>query len=280
MQIQWFPGHMAKTKRLIKENIKLVDLVLELLDARIPQSSSNPDLKEITGNKEKIIVLNKADLADPQISRQWKDYYEGRGIRTVGINAIKGEGVDRLLNEVRTIGSKIKSKWAKRGRKQKPIRIIIVGIPNVGKSSLINRISRRSSARIGEKPGVTRGKQWIRVDRETMLLDTPGVLWPKFEDQTVGLNLAFVGSIKEEILDKEEVAVKLIERLMDIDDYILRNRYGFEETEKDAFQILKQIGLKRGCLMKEHRLDTLRAASIFLDDFRSGKLGRISLERP
>jgi len=280
VEIQWFPGHMAKTRRLIQENLKLVDLVLELLDARIPQSSSNPELKNLIGNREKIIVLNKADLADPRTTQLWKKYFQDMGFSAVEVDAVKGKGIKQLLDQVRVSGGKIKFRWEKRGRKQKNTRIMIVGIPNVGKSSLINRISRSSSARTGEKPGVTRGKQWIRVDREIMLLDTPGILWPKLENEKIGVNLASVGAIKEQILDKEELAAKFIETLMDIDDNILKNRYGLKNTEQDVYKVLSQIGLKRGCLMGGNKIDTLRAAGILFDDFRSGRLGRISLEKP
>ncbi len=280
MEIQWFPGHMAKTKRLIKENIKLVDLVIELLDARIPYSSSNPDLNEITGDRERIIVLNKSDLADPVITQMWKRYFRDRGMTAVEVNSIKGEGIDMLLKEVTGVSRNIRDRWRERGRRLKPIRAMIVGIPNVGKSSLINRLAGRSAARTGEKPGITRGKQWIRVSREIMLLDTPGVLWPKFGDERVGLNLAFAGSIKEEILDREELGIRLIERLADIDAELFSREYGIEDRELAPHEVLEQIAFKRGCLMGGNKVDILRASGIIMEDFRSGKLGRISLEVP
>jgi ribosome biogenesis GTPase A len=280
MEIQWFPGHMAKTRRLIEENLKLVELVLELLDARIPYSSSNPELKRLIPAGKRLIVLNKADLANPAVTSLWKEYFSKDGIPSVCINAVSGEGIEDLLKEVELLGNKIKEKWQKRGRVQKPIRIMIVGIPNVGKSSLINRLAKRSSAKTGDKPGVTRSKQWIKVDKDIILLDTPGILWPKFEDKNIGINLAITGAIKEEILNKEELAANLIEKIVSIDGNIIKEIYGMEHLQEEAYEIVKQIGIKRGCLMSGERVDTLRTSGIILDDFRSGKMGRISLETP
>lgn len=280
MEIQWYPGHMVKTKKLIRENLKLVDVVLEVIDARIPFSSSNPDLRGLIGNKEKLVVLNKADLADPAVTRAWINYFKLMGTTAVDMDSARGRGVDELLKGIHHIGDKLAERWKKRGRLHKPVRIMVVGIPNVGKSSLINRISRKGSAKTGDKPGVTRGKQWIKVDRGIMLLDTPGVLWPKFVNEQSGYHLAFTGAIKDEVLDKIEIAIKLIDSLKEKRVELLAEKYEISELEEENYKILQQIGTSRGCLAAGGTVDTLRAASILLEDFRSGRLGRISLESP
>jgi ribosome biogenesis GTPase A len=280
VKIQWFPGHMTRTIREIKENLRLVDFVLELLDARIPISSSNPELARIIPDNKRIIVLNKSDLADPRATSRWIEYYAQKGIPAFDIDSINGNGIRELLGEISARGEEVRQKWQQRGRKNKPIRVMIAGIPNVGKSSLINRITRRASAKTGDKPGVTRGRQWIKLTDRVDLLDTPGVLWPKFEDETVGINLAITGAIKEEIINTEELALKLIERLAKTNNAPLKTGYGISELEDTPYGVLEQIGGIRGFLKKGGRIDTLRTSGALLEDFRSGKLGRISLELP
>ncbi|MBA1333834.1 MAG: Ribosome biogenesis GTPase A [Firmicutes bacterium] len=280
MEIQWYPGHMAKTLRIIKEHLKLVEIVLEMLDARIPLSSSNPELGKMIPPGKRLIAMNKADLADPEKTKVWIEHYRRLGLSSVSLNSIDERGIDGLLKEIRVMGDAQRQKWEARGRIQKTIRVMIVGIPNVGKSSLINRLSRKSSAKTGNKPGVTKSKQWIKVDKDIMLLDTPGILWPKFEDRETGINLAITGAIKEEIIDMEEIAVKMIEKILRIDEQRLTGLYGIEKTWEDATDLFKQIGIKRGCLLAGGRVDTLRAARIVLEDYRLGRMGRITLETP
>ncbi len=280
MKVQWYPGHMTKTIKEIKENLKLVDFVIELLDARIPYSSSNPEIKKLVPDAKRVIALNKSDLADASITRQWLKYFSGKSIKGLAIDSVRGYGIKELLDVISDMGASVRDKWQQRGRKNKTIRVMIVGIPNVGKSSLINRIAKRTSARTGDRPGVTRGKQWIKVTDSIDLLDTPGILWPKFQDPEVGLNLAITGAIKEEIIDREELAVKLIEKLGKIGPGIIEKGYGITEAYDTSFETLERIGSIRGCLMKGGKVDTLRASRILMDDYRAGKLGRISLELP
>jgi len=271
---------MTRTIREIKENLRLVDFVLELLDARIPISSSNPELARIIPDNKRIIVLNKSDLADPRATSRWIEYYAQKGIPAFAVDSINGSGIRELLGEISARGERVREKWQQRGRKNKPIRVMIAGIPNVGKSSLINRITGKASAKTGDKPGVTRGRQWIKLTDRVDLLDTPGVLWPKFEDETVGINLAITGAIKEEIINTEELALKLIERLAKTNNAPLKTGYGISELEDTPYGVLEQIGGIRGFLKKGGRIDTLRTSGALLEDFRSGKLGRISLELP
>ncbi len=280
MRIQWFPGHMAKTLKQIKENLRLVDFVIEVLDARIPRSSSNPELEKLIPAEKRIIALNKSDLADSKTTNLWIEYYKGKSISGLAVDSLRGNGVKELLAEISALGIGVMEKWKRRGRIKKQIRVMIVGIPNVGKSSLINRITRKGTARTGDKPGVTRGKQWIKVTDRIDLLDTPGILWPKFRDEEVGINLAITGAIKEEIIDREALAIKLIDRLMVIDPFIIGNYYGIENMDDTSYGILEQVGSVRGCLLKGGKVDTLRALGILLDDYRTGKLGKISLESP
>ena len=280
MNIQWFPGHMTKTIKEIKENLALADFVIELLDARIPYSSGNPELARILPDKKRITVLNKSDLAHPEATVRWIEHFKNRSITALAIDSLSGSGVRELMLKITERGEMVREKWQKRGRKNKRIRVMIAGIPNVGKSSLINRIAGKASARTGDKPGVTRGRQWVKVAEGIDLLDTPGVLWPKFDEERVGVNLAITGAIKEEVLDREELALKLIERLFQLDPELLKRGYGIVQLEETPYRVLEQVGSARGCMVRGGRIDTLRTSIILLEDFRSGRLGRITLELP
>lgn len=281
LNIQWFPGHMNKTRRLLAENLKMVDVVIELLDARIPVSSKNPEIDNIVKNKPKIIVLNKCDLADKEISDNWKKWYNSKGYTSIFVNSINGTGIKQLKNKMRDVMKERIEKDRQRGRIFRPVKAMIVGIPNVGKSSLINKIAGRGSAVTGDKPGVTRGKQWINVNDEIQLLDTPGILWPKFEDEKVGINLAITGAIKDDILDIVGLASALFEILSESYPEHIIKRYKLETIEnKSGLEILKEAGEKRGCIASGGEIDMMRISAIVLDEFRSGKIGRISLEQP
>ncbi|SHH27870.1 ribosome biogenesis GTPase A [Caloranaerobacter azorensis DSM 13643] len=280
MNINWYPGHMKKTRELLKTNLKLVDIVFELLDARIPVSSKNPDIEKIIGNKPRVVILNKCDLADDVINEKWINYYRERNITAILINAAKNVGTERIIEEANKILKEKLQKLKAKGIKQKPVRAMIVGIPNVGKSTLINSLSGRKSAKTGNRPGVTRGKQWIKLRGNLELLDTPGILWPKFEDQNVGLNLAFTGAIKDEIMDIETLALKLIERLIDVAPDKLKDRYKVELEDKTPLQVMEEIALKRGCILKGRDIDYSRVAHLILDEFRKGTIGKITLEHP
>ncbi len=268
-EINWYPGHMKKTGELIKENLKLVDAVIEVTDARIPVSGRNPMLNEMLGEKPRIIALNKADLADPEENVKWRDRFAEQGIKAVLMNANRGEGTDRLLSVMGRI----------KPARDRKTRFMIVGVPNSGKSSLINRLTGSRSARVGDKPGVTRGKQWLTLAGGVMLLDTPGILWPKLEDPREGLHLAFCGSIKEEILDVQDLALELIRTLGREYPRALAARYGLEELCGDALTDMENIAAKRGFLLPGKRIDYERTGRTVLDEFRSGKMGRITLER-
>ena len=280
MNMQWFPGHMTRTIKEIKENLALVDFVIELLDARIPYSSGNPELARILPDEKRITVLNKSDLAHPGATGRWIEYFKSKSIPALAVDSLSGSGIRELMLEIAERGQEIREKWRKKGRMNKRIRVMIAGIPNVGKSSLINRLAGRASARTGDKPGVTRGRQWVKVAEGIDLLDTPGVLWPKFDEERVGVNLAITGAIKEEIVDREELALTLIERLIQLDREILKQGYGIVQLEEIPYRVLEQVGSVRGCIIKGGRIDTLRASVILLEDFRSGRLGRITLELP
>ena len=280
MNIQWFPGHMTKTKRQIEEKLKLIDAVVEILDARMPVSSQNPDITEITGGKPRVIVLNKVDLADENTTKLWAEYFKKSGAEVCYTDCEKGKGVKETINAVkRVLADKIASDTEK--GMNRAIKILVVGVPNVGKSSYINRLSGRSSATVGDRPGVTRGQQWIRLKNGVELLDTPGILWPKFEDEQVGLNLAFIGSIKDEIMDTELLACKLAEFLNENYCESFCTRYKLSDTDgKEGFELVEMLGRKRGFVISGGEIDFLRASNILLDEFRSGKIGRISLEKP
>lgn len=279
MNIQWYPGHMVKTKRQIQEVLKLIDVVIELLDARIPISSKNPDMDELIGNKPKVVLLNKCDLAEDYITREWIAHYKESGIIAFDIDSISGKNINRVYSIVRETVSEKFDKNIQKGIVGKPVRAMVAGIPNVGKSSFINKISSRAGTKTGDKPGVTRSNQWIKVNKDFELLDTPGILWPKFDDEKVALHLAYTRAIKDEILDTEELAVKFIGELMLIKPAALMERYKIKIAE-DALSTLLEIGKRRGCIVSGGEIDILRTANIIFDDYRNGKLGRLSLERP
>ena len=279
--INWYPGHMAKTKRQIQDDLKLVDAVIELLDARIPRASQNPDIAKMIQGKKHIVILNKSDLADETENKRWKCFFEKKGISCIIANANSGIGSKETIKKVKEIMQEDMKKQEQKGRIKKNIRIMIVGIPNVGKSSFINRIAKRNTAEVGNKPGVTKQKQWIRMEDNIELLDTPGVLWPKFENNDVALNLAFTGTIKDEIMDEYEIAYHLVSFLNVNYQQKLKDRYGLsdEEINKNIIDVLELIGKKRGALISDGRIDETKTARIILDDFRSGKIGKITLEK-
>ena len=272
--INWYPGHMKKTRELIQENLKLVDLVCEVIDARIPVSSRNPIINDILGNKSRIIILNKYDLADEKNTKAWIDKLSSKDIKVLALNANTGEGVKSLNNLL----AKIRDEKNANRTVKKALRLMIVGIPNVGKSSLINRLTGSKAAKAGNKPGVTKGKQWIKLGEDIMLLDTPGILWPKFEDAKVGLNLAFCGSIKDEIMDQSELGLELIARLCKDYPDLMKERYKLDEIFETPLENMEAIALKRGFILPGKRIDYERTARTVIDEFRAGKIGRISLE--
>lgn len=279
MHFQWYPGHMTKAKRMMQENIKLIDLVIELVDARIPVSSRNPDIDELGKNKSRLILLNKADLAEDKWNDAWAEYFREKGFFAVKVNSKKGGGLKSIQGVIQEACKEKMERDRKRGILNRPVRAMVVGIPNVGKSTFINALAGKACAKTGNKPGVTKGKQWIRLNKQVELLDTPGILWPKFEDQEVGLRLAFIGSIKDEILNTEELAAELIKFLNANYPGVLEEKYGVEPSD-DAYVLLAGIARSRNCLLKGSELDTEKAALLLLDDFRNGKLGRLTLEYP
>lgn len=279
MLFQWYPGHMTKTKRMMQENIKLIDVVIELVDARVPLSSKNPDIDQIAGNKPRIILINKYDLADPNYTKLWEAYYRSKGFHTCLLNSKQTKEVEKVKNLIFEVCKERIERNRRRGMINKPIRAMIVGIPNVGKSTFINSIAKKASAKTGNRPGVTKGKQWIRINKDIELLDTPGILWPKFEDQTVGLRLALIGSIKDEILQSYELAINLISFLKENYPSYLEKRYDISVDNTEE-AIIEDIARRRGCIIKGGELDLDKASSLLLDEFRNGILGRISLELP
>ncbi len=279
MNYQWYPGHMTKAKRMMQENIKLIDLMIELVDARIPLSSRNPDIDTLAAGKSRIVLLNKSDLADPAVNTLWKKYFEEKGIHVLEMNAKAGAGIKSMNALVQEACKEKIERDRKRGILNRPVRAMVVGIPNVGKSTFINAFAGKACTKTGNKPGVTKGKQWIKLNKGLELLDTPGILWPKFEDQNVGRHLAFIGSMNDEIIIMEEMACDLIRELLEIYPGALKTRYNIEETGS-AVDILNKIAESRKCYGKGQEPDLLKASNILTDDFRSGKLGRISLERP
>ena len=281
MNIQWYPGHMTKTRRMIAEQLKYVDLVAEVVDARIPVSSRNPDIDELVGEKPRLIILNRADQADPAMNRAWGDWFRARGFAVMETNAKDGKGVNQFSSTVKTVLKDKIAAWQAKGQVGRPIRAMIVGVPNVGKSTFINQVAKRKSAKAGDRPGVTRGKQWVAVDAGLDLLDTPGILWPKFEDQSIGLNLAFTGAVKDEIMDVETLACHFMELLAQRYPQSLAERYKLSpEPGEPGWQLLEQAARKRGFLVSGGEVDTERMAKILLDEYRGGKLGRFTLERP
>ena len=281
--IQWFPGHMAKTRRLMQECLSQVDLVLELLDARIPYSSKNPEIEKLVGDKPKISVLTKASLADPEMSKRWAKYYEGCGNPTVIIDSSTGEGIDALSARIREVMKEKLDRYKEKGMDGRKLKAMIVGIPNVGKSSLINRLAGGKKAKVENRPGVTLTKQWVPTDIGIDLLDMPGVLWPKFEDEAVGYNLAMTGAIRDAILDIEEVAMLLCSRLMEVcpDKFMQRYKINADEAEGlDSYDLFELVGRKRGFLISGGEVNHQRTAEMLLEELRSAKIGRITLESP
>ncbi len=280
MNLQWYPGHMTKTRRQIAEELKGIDVVMEVTDARAPASSRNPDFDVLFAAKPRVMVMNKADLADPAVTAAWEKWYIGQGWGVLSVNALSGSGVEKIADAARAaVADKLRRDKA-RGV-SRPVRIMIVGIPNAGKSSLINRLCGRASAKTGDKPGVTRGKQWIKLKNGIELLDTPGILWPKFENQRDALNLAFIGSIKDEIMDTEELACHLLEFLCQAYPKQLADRYKLDDiSNRSGFEVLQDVGRIRGFVVSGGEIDTLRAANILLNEFRAGRIGRITLEQP
>ena len=278
---QWYPGHMTKAKRMMQEDIKLIDLVIELVDARIPLGSRNPDIDELGKNKSRLILLNKSDLADARQNKLWLEYFAQRGIRAVEINSKNGTGVKSIQNVVQEVCKDKIERDRRRGIINRPVRAMVVGIPNVGKSTFINSFAGKACAKTGNKPGVTKGKQWIRLNKGLELLDTPGILWPKFEDQAAALRLAFIGAIRDEVMDLEELACALMEFLARDYPACLLERYKVSpETGESGYDLLCRAGRKRGFLISGGEVDTERMAKVLMDEFRSGKLGRFTLEQP
>ena len=280
MNVQWYPGHMTKAKRQMQEDLKLIDLIIELVDARVPLSSRNPDIDQLGQNKSRLILLNKADLADERQNEAWKEYFQKKGFHVVKVDSRNGSGMKTIQNVIQEACKEKIERDRRRGIKNRPIRAMVAGIPNVGKSTFINTFAGKACAKTGNKPGVTKGKQWIRLNKGLELLDTPGILWPKFEDQSVGMRLAMIGSIKDEILNTDELALNLIRFLMEYYPGRLTERYGCEETAQEALTVYEEIARRRGCIKKGQELDYTKTGMLLLDDFRSGKLGRITLELP
>lgn len=279
MHFQWYPGHMTKAKRMMQEDIKLIDLVIELVDARIPISSRNPDIDELGKNKARLILLNKSDLAEEKKNDAWVEYFKAKGFSVVKVNSRKGGGIKSIQGVIQEACKEKMERDRKRGILNRPVRAMVVGIPNVGKSTFINSLAGKACAKTGNKPGVTKGKQWIRLNKNVELLDTPGILWPKFEDQIVGLRLAFIGSIKDEILNVEELAAELIQFMKKSYTGVLGEKYNIEEVE-NPYKCLEKIAESRHCLLRGNELDVNKAAILLIDDFRNGRLGRITLEFP
>ena len=279
MHVQWYPGHMTKAKRMMQENMKLIDLIIELADARIPESSRNPDIDELGKNKSRVILLNKADLAEESWNKAWADYYREKGYLAVNVNSRKNGTMKPVQEVIREACKEKIERDRRRGILNRPVRAMVVGIPNVGKSTFINSLAGKACAKTGNTPGVTKGKQWIRLNRQVELLDTPGILWPKFEDQQVGMMLAFIGSIKDELLNTEELSAELIIRLNQDYPGVLEKKYQII-ADQDPYVVLERIARSRHCLLRGNELDTEKAALLMLDDFRSGRLGRLTLEYP
>lgn len=281
--IQWFPGHMTKTKRQIQASLKLVDAVAEILDARIPLSSKNPDLQKLIQNKPKVVLLNKCDMANQTATSRWIDYYASQGITAIAVDCKSGKGLNKFAPAVNNVLSERRERLKAKGMVNPMLRIMIVGIPNVGKSSFINRVAKQNRAKVEDRPGVTRGNQWYSIAKNIEMLDTPGVLWPKFDDKIVGERLAFTGAVKGQILDTELLAVRLLDFLRSLKPADFIARFKLEDIDLDAidsYELLNVIGKKRGMLISGGEINTERAAIMLLDEFRSGKLGRITLEMP
>ena len=281
MNIQWFPGHMTKAIRMMQDNLKLIDLVIELVDARLPLSSRNPKVDELVGDKPHLILLNKADIADPKLTKEWESYFSQKGISAAQVSSTSGKSLNFVFDKCKALlADKIEREKAK-GIVNRSIKIMVCGVPNVGKSSFINKLSGKKSAITGDRPGVTKGKQWIRLKNNFELLDTPGILWPKFDDDAVGLRLAFTGAVKDEIMDIEELACHLLVFLRDNYPSSLTERYKMTDFDNlEGYEMLELLGKKRGFVVSGGEIDTERAAHILLDEFRGAKLGSITLEKP
>ena len=281
MNIQWYPGHMTRTRRQMEEDIKLVDLVAEVVDARIPVSSRNPDIDAMVGRKPRLVIFNRADQADPAVTARWLAWFREKGCGVMETDAKTGRGVGQFSAAVRAALKDKLAAWKAKGQVGRPVRAMVVGVPNVGKSTFINKVAKRKSAKAGDRPGVTRGKQWVSVDSGLELLDTPGILWPKFEDETTGLHLAFTGAVKDEVMDTEGLACALLELLRDRYPAALEERYKLTGLEgQQGWELLEQGARKRGMLISGGEADTERMARVLLDEFRGGKLGRFTLETP
>lgn len=281
MNIQWFPGHMTKAQRMIEENMKLVDAVCEIIDARIPYSSRNPDIDRLSGTKPRLVILNRVDQADPKVTALWRNYFKSCGLPVLETDSKTGKGVNGFSDAIRSVlKEKLESNAAK-GQASRPIRAMILGIPNVGKSTFINKVAKRKAAKASDKPGVTRGKQWITIDQGLELLDTPGILWPRFDSQAVGECLAYTGAIRDEIIDRETLCANLMLKLRELYPDNIEQRYKFfPSPEATGFELLEEAAKKRGFLISKGEYDLERMSAILLDEFRDGRLGRISLERP
>lgn len=280
MQIQWFPGHMAKARREVEQNLNLVDFVIELLDARAPNSSENPMLHQIIQSKDKMVVLMKKDLADPQVTNEWLTHFKERDIPAIAVDANKPDDIKKVIQLAKNVGKKKIDKLVQKGMKPRAHRAMILGIPNVGKSTLINRLARRKAAKTGDRPGITKQQLWIKIKKDFELLDTPGILWPKFEDQTVGYRLAAIGTIKDQVLSLQDIAVFVIKHLQTHYPNLLYERYEIEADLDDMLEVFERIGKKRGALESGGEVDYDKVAEIILGDLRSGKLGKVSFEKP
>lgn len=279
-RINWFPGHMKKTQREIKENLKVVDAVIEIRDARIPRSSANPDIDKICGNKARIILLNKSDLSEAKVTKMWIDKLSSENVKAIEVNCLTGKGLNQIRPTLDLIFKEKHDRLKEKGLVKIQMRVMVVGIPNVGKSTFINKMAKNNIAKTGDRPGITKNKQWIKTKMDIEMLDTPGVLWPKFEDEETALNLAFTGAIKDEIMDREELAYNLVKRLQEHYPDNLKERYKIEEINEDPLETLNSIARRRGCLIKGGEIDYDRISTVILDEFRAGKIGNISLERP
>lgn len=280
MNINWYPGHMAKTKKQIIEDLKLIDIVIEILDARIPLASQNPDIENCIKDKNKIIVLNKADLADNNITNKWIEFYKSNGIKAIAVESNNSKGIKEVIEAIKSEYDIIKEKYMQKGRIGRAIRVMIVGIPNVGKSTFINSIAKRNTAKVGNKPGVTKQKQWIKITNEIELMDTPGMLWPKLENKDFAMHLAFVGTIGENAIDKEEIAYYLLEYLIKNYPQRLTERFNISLDEKETMDVLEEIAKKRGAIISGGNINMQKVSDIILNDFQNGKLGRITIELP
>lgn len=271
---------MKKTKDSIKKSLTMVDLVYELVDARIPWSSRNPEVDNILGDKPRLMIINKSDLANESGNKRWQNYFQTIGVSSIIVDSISNKGMDNIINESYKLVEEKMQRLESKGIKNRPIRAMIIGVPNVGKSTLINSLSKRKGAKVGNKPGITKINQWIKIKGNLELLDTPGILWPKFEDKNIGLNLAFTGAIKDELLDMETLASKLVEKLNKISTSFLEKRYNVDIANKTSFELIRDIGKKRGCVMKGGEVDLARTSNLILDEYRKGLIGRITLELP